>query len=138
MKKINVNPKGIKACDCVIRAIAYAEGKEWDEIFKDLCTIGFKMKRIPNEKKVYEKYLEQLGWIKQKQPRKLSNNKYTVNEFCSYIIPGINPDKIIISVANHLTCIENNDNQNYEVVDTGDCGRKSVGNYWVKKENSNV
>lgn len=124
MIKLNLNPKGKKTGDCVIRAIAYATEQPWDKVYKDLCDIGFNMKRLPNEKQVYEKYLEQLGWQKQKQPRHSDNSKYCVYEFTEYhIVSG----KVIISVANHLTVVDN-----YEIVDTWDCSRKTIGNYWIK------
>ena len=95
------------------------------------------------DKKVYEKYLEQLGWIKHKQPRAYdyedghSSNmsKYTVNE----LIDKLDGDKlisggcphIVVSVANHLTCLE--DNHGYQIMDTWNCGHKCVGNYWTKE-----
>ena len=87
-EKLNLNPKGIRACDCVIRAIALATAQTWDKVYMDLCELGLKMKRVPNEKQVYEKYLEQKGWTKHKQPRAYDYtnghcsgmSKYTVNE----------------------------------------------------------
>lgn len=141
-KKLNLNPKSIKACDCVVRALCYATDKEWDEVYRDLCVLGCKMKRMPNEKQVYERYLEQQGWVKHKQPRaydysdgfKDGMKKYTVNEFAE-MMSAENYNigkgkKIIISVANHMTCIELN-NWKYEIVDTWNCGHKCVGNYWT-------
>ena len=125
MEKLNLNPKGIKTGDCVIRAIAYATQQSWDTVYKDLCEIGFKMKRMPEEKQVYEKYLDKLGWEKQKQPRTYFNDKYTVDEFCEKLA---NKDVYVITVANHMTVVANK-----EIVDTWDCGRKCVGNYWVKR-----
>lgn len=123
MRKLNLNPKGIKACDCVVRAIAYSLNQTWEQTYCDLCKLGLKMKRMPNEKQVYEKYLELNGWVKHKQPRMDFNLKYTVSEFIDCKMES----KAIISVANHLTCIDN-----YELIDTWDCGRKSIGNYWTK------
>lgn len=144
MKKLNINPKGLKTGDCVVRAIAYAMDKDWDEVYNDLCTLGFKMKRLPNEKQVYEKYLQQQGWEKHKQPRtyEYSNGyaknmkKFTVDEFMdmmSFENRCLGKGNIIVSVANHLTCIEVN-NWKYEIVDTWGCGRKCVGNYWTKED----
>lgn len=123
MRKVNLNPKGIKACDCVIRAIAYSSKQTWEQTYTDLCQLGLKMKRMPNEKQVYEKYLELNGWIKHKQPRTAYNLKYTVDEFIKHQMAK----KAIISVAHHLTCIDN-----YELIDTWNCGHKSIGNYWTK------
>ena len=124
MIKLNLNPKGWKTGDCVIRAIAYATQQSWDDVYKGLSDLGFKKKRMPNDKQVYEQYLKDLGWEKQKQPRKWDNTKYTVNEFIKEFPHNV----YVVSVANHLTAIANND-----IVDTWDCGRKSVGNYWVKR-----
>lgn len=142
-EKLNLNPKGIKAGDCVIRAIALATDQTWDDVYNNLCQLGLKMKRVPNEKKVYEKYLEQLGWIKHKQPRAYnyedghssSMSKYTINE----LIDKLDGDKlisggcphIVVSVANHLTCLE--DNHGYQIMDTWNCGNKYVCNYWTKE-----
>lgn len=134
-EKFNINPKRIKACDCVVRAIGLALDKTWDEVFKALSDIGFKMKRMPNEKAVYEKYLEQQGWTKHKQPRLMDGGKLTVDQFAStFELAGLKKSdykKIIITVANHMTCIEW---AGYEMqlLDTWDCSRKSVGNYWTK------
>lgn len=145
MIRLNLNPKGIKACDCVIRAIAYATQQSWEDVYKELSEIGFKMKRMPNEKQVYEKYLEEHGWAKQKQPRKYDLTKYDVNEFIkqsTFMMHNYESgefDKapyskqIIVSVAKHLTCITW-ENDNYELCDTWDCGRKCVNNYWIKEE----
>lgn len=123
MIKLNLNPKERKTGDCVVRAIAYATQKSWDDVYKRLCDIGFKMKRMPNEKQVYEKYLEEVGWTKCKQPRRWDNTKYTIDEFCKEFPKGV----YVVSMANHLTAIADR-----EIVDTWNCGRKSVGNYFKK------
>ena len=142
MIKYNMNPKGHKACDCVVRAIAYSLNQSWEDTYNDLCALGLKMKRMPNEKQVYEKYLEQKGWVKHKQPRakdyedgfKTAMKKYTVKEFIelmNFENKCLGKGKIIISVANHLTCIECS-LWEYELVDTWDCSYKCVGNYWTE------
>ena len=144
MNKLNINPRGIKAGDCVVRAIALATEQTWDKVYTDLCEIGLKMKRMPNEKQVYEKYLDNLGWTKHKQPRAKNYeegyfsgmSKYTVDE----LIYKLDGDKligggsihIIVSVANHLTCLEYD--KGYQITDTWDCGHKCVGNYWTKED----
>ena len=144
MKKLNLNPKNIKAGDCVIRAIAYATEQSWDTVYKSLCELGFKMKRMPNDKKVFHKYLDNLGWIKHKQPMEINydngyadkKKKYTVNELMQMIESehrGLGVGKVIVSMPRHLTCIEPQDNWKYEIVDMWDCGNSKVGNYWTKE-----
>ena len=49
MIKYNANPKGWKTDDCVIRAIALATDKTWDQVFTDLNVIAFKKKRTFND-----------------------------------------------------------------------------------------
>lgn len=119
----NANPKNLKSSgDCVVRAISVGTGKPWDEVFQELCTLGLKLKAMPNDDKVFRKYLGNLGYTQQKQPRKSDNTKYTVAEFTEL---AKDSDIYIIVVANHLTCIKNK-----KIHDTWDCGRKCVGNYW--------
>ena len=123
LEKLNINPKRIKAADCVVRAIAYATDQIWEAVYDRLYELGRKMKRMPSEKQVYEKYLQELNWCKNKQPRRFDNTKYTVDEFCDEFPKA----RYIVSVANHLTVVEDR-----YIVDTWNCGRKSVCNYWEK------
>lgn len=119
----NVNPNGNRAGDCVVRAIAKATGKTWDEVYDDLYVIGRKIKRMPNDKETYDRYLKQLGWKKMKAPKKSDNTRYTGREFvkiCKNCIMHIG--------GHHLSCIING-----KVTDIWDCSRGSVGNYWVKE-----
>ena len=123
----NVNPKQKKACDCVIRAIALAENKDWYEVYDGLYEIGRKKCDILNSKKVYEAYLKQNGWIKQKMPKKDNGKRYTINEFFDYYKKVYKNETVIVTVANHMTCIKNN-----VLYDSWNCSHKSIGNYWTK------
>ena len=55
----NANPKGLKTGDCVIRALSKATGKSWDEVYAELCEIGYKKKKLPNNDCVYKAVLKQ-------------------------------------------------------------------------------
>lgn len=123
-KQENVNPRNLKTNDCVIRAIAKATGKSWHLVFASLCDIAGQRCEMPNSKRVYEKYLELNGWEKQKMPKHLDNTRYTVREF----LVKNNKGTFIISIANHITV-----GIDGVLIDTWNCERKSVGNYWVKK-----
>ena len=143
MVNYNENPKNLKTGDCVIRAIALATNQTWDKVFSDLCEIAFKKKRMPNDKLVYEDYLKKLGWEKQKQPRsvyyengyKSTYSKYTVNEFVDNLnlekYVQVKYDAYIVTVANHMTSILFKDGK-FDIYDIWDCGKKSIGNYWIK------
>jgi hypothetical protein len=124
-EKVNANPKGWKTNDCVIRSLALATDYSWGEVYEVLTQKGLKKCRMPNDKIIYEEFLEEEGFIKHKQPRKSDNTKYTVKEWAE-----LNPNiQMIVSVAKHLTYVENN-----IMMDTWNCSRKSVGNYWTKKK----
>jgi len=120
----NENPKGkLRAQDCVIRALGYANNG-WNNVYKELCNIGYEIKDTFNSDDVFNEYLKRNNWIKMKQPRKSNNNKYTLKEFAQNNNKGI----IIITVANHMTCIDDG-----IIIDTWDCGYKCVSNYWIKQ-----
>jgi hypothetical protein len=123
-EKYNANPKGWKTGDCVVRALATATGYSWQEVYEILCQKGLKKCRMPNDKIIYEEFLQEEGFIKMKMPRKSDNSRYTINEFVE-----INKkENMIVSVAKHLTYVSQG-----KLIDTWNCGRKSIGNYWIKK-----
>lgn len=123
--KVNVNPSGRKASDCVIRAIMSATGKTWREVYDGLCNIGRELHDLPNTKRVYESYLENLGWTKQKMPKFADGTRYTVAEFADANSAGV----YVISVAKHMTILKHG-----ELLDTWNCSYKSVGNFWAKNK----
>ena len=120
----NANPKGRRTGDCVIRAIAFALNKSWIDTYRALFENTLKTFYSISSKDNYKSYLKSIGCEMQKMPRKPDRKRYTVSEFCDEIAE---PRKTyIISVANHLTCIRDK-----ALVDTWNCGSKSVGNYWI-------
>lgn len=121
--KMNANPKEKKTGDCVVRAITLATTKSWEEVLTDLFNIAIEEKEMLNSKKCYEKLLENYGFIKYKQPRFSDRTKYQVRELAD----ALPKSEIVISVANHMTYVSKG-----TLYDTWDCGRKSVGNYWIK------
>ena len=46
----NPNPIGKYADDCVIRAIAIATNRSWDDIYIHVCLQGYIMKNMPMER----------------------------------------------------------------------------------------
>ncbi len=123
--KLNLNPKEKKTSDCVVRAIACGTGQSWEKVYQDLCRIGLEEYEMPNSKTVWQKYLNELGWKKQPMPKIKFGNTYRrvrLEAFAKDIIKNS-----IVSVASHLTCVEDG-----SIIDTWNCGHKSVGNYWTK------
>lgn len=121
---VNKNPKGRKTNDCVIRALCNAMDKDYFEVYDDLCALGKKMCKMPNDKPVYSKYLEMNGWIKHNQPRKDNNRKVYAFEMATDF-----PCKVAIANvgSHHLSCLKNG-----KWEDIWNCTGKAIGNYWTR------
>ena len=123
----NENPNSKETGDCVIRTLATAMDKSWDEIFKDLCIIAFELKVMPNSDEAYHKYLEDNGFERQKISVKKGSKRPTVLGFTKEHKEGT----YILRVANHLTVCK--DGVYYDI---WDCGENCIYTYWVKSDNS--
>lgn len=119
----NANPKNRRTTDCVVRAIATATGQTWDETLVGLTETALEHKQMVSDPACYGKYLESMGWTKNKQPRKPDGKKYTGKEFVK-LFRGT-------AVANigggHVACIKDG-----KVWDTWNSTGGSIGNYWSK------
>ena len=124
----NVNPKGRKTGDCSTRALVGTLGITYDEALKMQTEISLKAYYDPTSKQVMEKVLERFGYVKKKQPRKWDNTKYTVSEMDKILTKKEMQEGVLVTVANHHTCIVGG-----HIQDIWNCGHKTVGNYYVKK-----
>lgn len=131
----NENPKGRYTGDCFIRAIARATGKTWDEVLDGLYATSKRTKYSIASKECYGRYLEGLGWVKHKQPRKSDGTKYTGTEFCRQLkrydceLEGDFPiDRIVAHIGGHhiVAIVEG------QVNDIWDCTDGCIGNFWTK------
>jgi hypothetical protein len=86
--------------------------------------------------------LEKKGFIKQNQPRKSNNTKYTGKEFCNWLSINYPNGEIGNIVANigghHIVCIKptyhgDGFNCRYKILDTWNSSDGCIGNYWIKK-----
>lgn len=122
----NVNPKNKKTTDCVVRALTEATGKPYADVYMELVQLSLKTGYFINEKRLEDKFLEQNGFIKHKQPKKLDNTKYTIGEL-DKLVSGLSTKKVIVRCAHHLACISGG-----ALVDTWDCRYKTINNYYTK------
>ena len=129
LKNVNVNPKGRKTGDCVTRAIASALNISWEEAIQEQVKVALKTKYSLASKQTYEKILTEWGFVKMKQPRKVNNTKYYVKELDKVLTPKQMKSGVVVSVANHLTFVKDG-----YIIDTWNCGLKSVGNYYVRED----
>lgn len=124
-KEMNANPKNKKTTDCVIRALTIATGRDYWDVFEELCDLTKQTGLMFNEKRLEDKFLEANWFVKCKQPKKADGTKYTVRE-----LDKICNDKIVIvRVAHHLTVVVNN-----TVCDTWDCRNKTINNYYIRSK----
>ena len=125
--KFNVNPKGHKTGDCAVRAIVGTLNISYEEAI-DRCAYWAKKRCYGiTDKQTVELVLKEYGYVKMKQPRKIDGTKYTVGEMDKVLSRKQMMQGVLITVANHHTCITGG-----VVQDIWDCRGKAVGNYYVK------
>lgn len=126
-KELNVNPKGRKTGDCSTRALVGTLGITYQEALKLQMEESLKCFYDPTSKQVMERVLKRFGYVKMKQPKKPDGKKYTVGEMDMVLTKKQMKDNVLVTVANHHTCIVDG-----YVQDIWDCRYKSVGNYYIK------
>ena len=129
----NANPHNKLSGDCVIRAICTVLGQSWEQTLKEMCDIGIKYGYVPSDDKVIARYMEDKGWYKRKQPRKLDNTKYTGKEFCEKlpeILSHCRIDKVLANIGgHHIVAIIDG-----KVNDIWDSTDGCIGNVWIKED----
>lgn len=122
----NENPKSKEVGDCVVRALATATENSWDDVYRELCKIGFELKVMPNSDEAYHRYLENNGFERRKISVKKGSKRPTVLSFTKEHKEGV----FILRVANHVTVCKEG-----IYYDIWDCGNSCVYSYWVKLNN---
>lgn len=117
----NPNPRLNLTGDCVIRALAIAQDKTWDDIYLTLMSYGYDMKDMPSSNNVWSYYLHN-------------------NDYKRYVIPDICPNCItikdfvqntsgryILGTGSHVVAVDNG-----TYFDTWDSGNEIPIYYWKK------
>lgn len=121
----NENPYGKRTGDCMHRAIALATGIDWKVTAVATALWEAKTGNIACTGNEIDSLLQEFGpWYKNPMPKHYDGTRYTIAELCIKL--GKTKHPVIVSCANHLTCIKDG-----KVWDTWDCTWKSVGNYWT-------
>lgn len=126
----NANPKNRITTDCVIRSIATALEQDYNKTVMELAAMQCETGYDDGDKKLYDMYLKNKGWIKCKQPKKSNNTKYTGVEWCIKIQSSTdsNLDRMIAHIGgHHIVAIIDG-----KVNDIWDCTDRCVGNYWIR------
>lgn len=122
--KFNQNPKQKRTTDCVIRAISFALGKTWEEVYRDLAEQGIKNGLMLNDRNNWKLYLKVLGYNMERMPKTLNNKRYTVEQFADEI--ARKGCTYVVKIANYITVVKDK-----KLYDTWNCKNKCVGNYWI-------
>ena len=108
----------------MIRAISFALGKTWEEVYRDLAEQGIENGLMLNDRNNWKLYLKVLGYNMERMPKTLNNKRYTVEQFADEIArKGCTH---IVKIANHITVVKDK-----KLYDTWNCKNKCVGNYWI-------
>ena len=121
--KFNANPKNWKTGDCVVRALTVATQSTWDDTYRELCEIGAKKCRMPNDDQSFEAFLKKKGFLSMKQEKDENGNWLSVEQ----LIEAHPDDILVIRVARHLTVAIKG-----VLIDTWNCGYSKTGRFYVK------
>ena len=96
----NPNPHKLITDDCVIRAIALAEGRPWEDVYVDLFVEGYIEKELPNANGVWGQYLMDKGYQRHSLPDTCPMC-YTLKDFCNDHPDGT----YIVGTGTHAVCV---------------------------------
>lgn len=121
----NANTHNHKTTDCVVRALCTATHMSWEDCATELFNIGVKRGYTMTEDRVIEKFLENHGFYKMREPRKEDNTKMKVTEF----LDKINYHKTVVANVgtHHIVAIMDG-----RVHDIWDSSHQTMHKYWVK------
>ena len=111
--KCNPNPLGKQANDCVVRAIAIATERSWQDVFADLCRQGRILCDMPSSNSVWSMYLQEEGFEQFLLPESCPRC-VTVRAFADRFPLGT----YIIGTGNHAVAVIDGDY--YDSWDSGD------------------
>ncbi|MBQ1758994.1 MAG: hypothetical protein IIZ94_04845 [Prevotella sp.] len=123
----NANPKNKMVDDCVVRALSKATGKDWYEVYDELCGIGRKVCCMPNGKGAYERFLKENGFVKFGYGKiEAGMKRESIGEFGRKHPNGA----YVCVLANHLTVVV--DGVWYDLESWEKWGSARVYSYWKK------
>ena len=120
--QLNENPHGILVDDCVIRAIATATGRSWDDVYLDLMIEGYEHKNWGNFNTIWWNYLIKKGYKRFLIPDTCPMC-YTLKDFVKDHPHGV----YIVGDGRHTVAVVNS-----YYMDTFNSGNMSVLYYFTK------
>lgn len=110
----NPNPKNARVGDCVVRAIAIATDRPWEEVYSKLAAYGYMMSDMPSSNAVWGKYLKDLGYERGSIEDTCPEECYTVRDF----VEGHRTGTYILGTGSHAVAVVDGDY--YDAWDSGD------------------
>ena len=97
----NPNPiKNKRVGDCVVRALSKATDKSWEEVYMELCVLGYVMGDMPSSNKIWDTYLKSQGFTRHIVTAECLEC-YTIQDFCNEHPKGT----YIIGTGTHAVCV---------------------------------
>lgn len=119
---LNLHPKGKRVGDCVKRAIAGAENRDYMEVQRELNRLKKETHcDYFNDRKNIAAYMQKHGYIKLSFPAVKGEPRMNGERFCQAYPKG----RYVLNMAGHLTCCVDG-----VIYDTWDCSQKCVYNAW--------
>lgn len=116
-RKYNANPLGNDTADCTVRAISTAQGKTWDETYRELSNLAQEQGVLFDNVEFIEDYLD-TRYLRR------CYNSLTVGEFLEECPKGV----FLVTMKNHITCVKNG-----VLIDTFDCRDRIMWCCWKVK-----
>ena len=108
--------------DCVVRSISVVLRCSYKTVFEDLMSLGLEIGAYPNHDKVWIKYVESKGFVKNRPPRDENGRLIKLRDW------GFK-GRAVVRNSGHLTAVDGR-----TVIDPWDCRRRPVNSYWVYQQ----
>lgn len=122
-KRFNPNPRGERVGDCTVRALCFALGKSWEEVYTGLYVEGYSLGDMPSSNAVWGAYLMRNGF-KRHILEDTCPACYTVADFCKDHPKGL----YVLAISGHVVAVLDGDH--YDSWDSSDC----IPLYYWQKE----
>ena len=126
-REYNPNPTGRKTGDCVIRALCYALGKDWLDVYAVLTVKGLLQGDWGNANNVWGAVLRDNGFVRFFLPDECPDC-YTVSDFCADNPKGL----FVLATGSHVLTVC--DGCYYDSWDSGD----QVPTYVWRRDNGSL
>lgn len=118
----NLNPRGLRVGDCVIRAVSKALGQPWETTFIELSIQGYSMGDMPSANAVWDAYLKRKGFEREMISPKCPDC-YSIDDFAAD-----NPEGVyVVGTGTHATAVIDS-----TIYDIWDCGQEHPLYYYKK------